>query len=129
MRICISGQQYGFLLKWFEALLALMVFSGVVVYSVGSIETLVVMDWRTTETYYELIHRVLLLVIGLELVRTLLVRDLVTIIDLLAFVIARKMLKPDLAAVDISLSVLAFVSLLIARRFLIVTSATEKNKE
>lgn len=129
MLVRISGQQYGFLLKWFEMLLALIVFIGVFVYSIGSIERLVVMDWRTTETYYELIHRVLLLVIGLELVRTLLARDLVTILDLLAFVIARKMLKPDLTAIDIALSVLAFVSLLIARRFLIVTPATEKNKE
>ncbi len=122
-------RQYGHLLKWCDGLLALLVLIGVAIYAIGSIQTLVVMDWKTTETYYELIFRVLLLVIGLELVRTLATRDLITMLDLLAFVIARKMLKPDLTSLDIALSVLAFVSLLIARRFLIVTPATEKNKE
>jgi hypothetical protein len=54
---------------------------------------------------------VLLLVIGLELVRTLVTHDLRAILELLALVVARKMLKPDLAVMDIFLSVLAFVAL------------------
>ncbi len=43
--------------------------------------------------------------------------DLGAILELLAFVIARKLLKPDLQALDILLSVLAFVALLAARRY------------
>jgi hypothetical protein len=68
------------------------------------------MDWRLTETFYELIYRVLLLVIGVELVRTLVTHDLRAVLELLAFVVARKMLKPDLGVLDILLSVLAFVA-------------------
>ena len=63
------------------------------------------MDWRSTETFYELTYRVLLLVIAVELVRTLITHDLTAILELLAFVIARKMLKPDLEAIDIVVSV------------------------
>jgi len=40
---------------------------------------------------------VLLLVIGLELVRMLVTHSLSAVLELLAFVIARKMLKPDLS--------------------------------
>jgi hypothetical protein len=39
-------------------------------------------------------------------------------LELVAFVIARKLLKPDPTALDILLSVAAFVALLAARRFL-----------
>jgi len=55
-----------------------------------------------------------LLVIAIELVRTLVTHDLRAILELLAFVVARKMLKPDLNVIDIVLSVLAFVALLAA---------------
>ena len=123
------SRQYESVVKWIEGLLALIVFGCVVVFAIHSIAALVVMDWRTTETYYELIHRVLLLVIGLELGRTLVVRDLMAILDLLAFVIARKMLRPDLTTPDIVLTVLAFVVILIARHFLVVIPSQRKNEK
>jgi hypothetical protein len=44
-------------------------------------------------------------VIAIELVRTLVTHDLRAILELLAFVVARKMLKPDLNVIDIVLSV------------------------
>ena len=117
------------LVKWFERLLALAELGGVVVYGIGSVQVIAGMDWRTTETFYELIYRVLLLGIGLELVRMLVVHDLMAVLELLAFVIARKMLKPDLAAVDIVLAVLAFVALLAARRFLFAAPSPQENEK
>lgn len=113
------AQVYARLVKWFELLLALGVLIGVVAHTFSSGMVLSDMDWRLTETFYELIYRVLLLVIGLELVRMLVVHDLMAILELLAFVIARKMLKPDIVALDIVLAVLAFVALLAARRYLL----------
>src|SRR5262249_11115213 len=83
----------------------------------------------TDETFYELIYRVLLLVIGVELVRTLVTHELRAILELLAFVVARKMLKPDLGVLDILLSVLAFVSLLAANRFLVSTPSPPESRE
>ena len=38
------------------------------------------------ETFYELIGRILLLVIGVELIRTLVTHDLTAVLELLAFV-------------------------------------------
>ena len=105
-------------LVWFERALALVVMVGVVVFAIGSIRILGGLDWRETETFYELIYRVLLLVIGLELARTLVTHELMAVLELLAFVIARKMLKPDLEALDIVLGVAAFVALMVARRYL-----------
>ena len=93
-----------------------MILGAVLVFGLGSTQTMAAMDWRMTETFYELIYRVLLLVIGVELVRTLVTHELRAILELLGFVVARKMLKPDLTVVDILLSVLAFVALIAANR-------------
>jgi hypothetical protein len=76
-----------------------------------------------------LIYRVLLLVIGVELVRTLVTHELRAILELLAFVVARKMLKPDLGVLDILLSVLAFVALLAANRYWLPASIPPESNE
>ncbi len=102
----------------FEMILALVVLCCVVVFASGSFVELAGMDWKITITFYDLIYRVLLLVIGLELVRMLLTHEIFAVLELLAFVIARKMLMPDLTTIDIVLAVVAFVSLLAARKFL-----------
>ena len=103
--------------RFLERLLALGVLISVLVALIKGGIFLAGEDWTQKETFYELIYRVLLLVIGLELVRMLITHSLAAVLELLAFVIARKMLKPDLTAVDIILSVLAFVSLLAGRRY------------
>ena len=78
-----------------ERILAFGILLGLVAFSLKSVTALMDMDWGRTETFYELIYRILLLVIGVELIRTLLTHDLMAILELLAFVVARKMLKPD----------------------------------
>ena len=105
--------------RWLERALAAAILVAVVAFAFSSASVLVGMDWRNTETFYEMIYRVLILVIGVELIRTLVTHDLGAVLELVAFVIARKLLKPDLTALDILLSVLAFVALLAARRFLL----------
>jgi hypothetical protein len=113
---------------WIERLLALVTLAGVFVFGLGSTQTFVAMDWRLTETFYELIYLVLLLVIAVELVRTLVTHDLRPLVELLAFVIARKMLKSDVAVLDILLSVLAFVALLGANRFWLSTPLPQESE-
>lgn len=107
--------------QWFERLLAVCIFLGVVAFTAHSAMAFSRMDWGSTETIYELVYRVLLAVIGLELIRTLLTHNLQSVLELLAFVVARKTLKPDLSVVDILLSVLAFAVLLVCRRYLVLT--------
>ena len=105
--------------RWLERALAVAILLAVIVFAVSSASVLAGMDWRQTETFYEMIYRVLILVIGVELIRTLVTHDLGAVLELIAFVIARKLLKPDLTALDILLSVTAFVALLAARHYLL----------
>ena len=113
------SQIYDILVKWLKIILASILLVGVVISSIGSVQMLMGMDWGEIESLYNLIYRLLLLVIGLELVRMLVTRNLTVVLELLAFIIARKILNPDLATLDVVLGILAFVALLAARRFLI----------
>jgi hypothetical protein len=112
-----------------ERVLALVILVGVLVFGARSIQMLVAMDWGLTETFYEATYRVLLLVIAIELVRTLVTHDLGALLEMLAFVIARKMLKPDLGMQDILLGALAFVALVAASRFWLSSSSEAERKE
>jgi sulfite exporter TauE/SafE len=100
-----------------EKILATIVILGVIVYALGSVLALIEMDWTQNEAFYEFIYRVLLIIIGLELARMLVTHSISAVLELLSFVIARKMLKPDLTSVDIILSVFAFVALAAARHY------------
>ena len=100
-----------------ERAIAVIVLIGVVIYILMSIPVLAQMDWTQTTTFYELIYRALIAIIGLELVRMLITHSIAAVLELLAFVIARKMLKPELTSLDIILSVVAFVALMAARHY------------
>jgi hypothetical protein len=104
-------------ITYLERIVAVGVIIGVLVYALKSFETLTTMDWNLTETYSELINRVLAIIIGLELVRMLVSHTISAVLELLAFVIARKVLKPELESVDVMLGVLAFVALMAARHY------------
>lgn len=101
-----------------EKLVAAATVIAVLVYGFQSVKTLSAMDWTSTETFYEFINRALIVVIGLELVRMLVNHSIGAVLELLAFVIARKMLKPDLSSLDIALSAGSFVALMAARHYL-----------
>lgn len=113
------------LIKWscasatvFERLLAFAIIVGVIIFGAFSVVALTELNWQDSETMYEMIYRVLLMVIGVELARLLVTHNLNAILELLAFVVARKMLKPGITSVDILLSVIAFAALLAAQRYL-----------
>ena len=114
---------------WIERLLALVILGGVLVFGLRSAQALAAMDWRLTETFYELIYRVLLLVIAVELIRTLVTHELRAILELLAFVVARKKLKPDLTVRDILFSVLAFVALIAANHYWLTPPGPPESEE
>ncbi len=101
-----------------EKLVAAATVIAVLVYGSQSVKVLTTMDWSSTETFYEFINRALIVVIGLELVRMLVNHSIGAVLELLAFVIARKMLKPDLESLDIALSAGSFVALMAARHYL-----------
>ncbi len=109
-----------------ERVIATIVFIAVIAFTVLSFPTLANMDWSNIETFYALIYRVLLIVIGMELVRMLVTHSIAAVLELLAFVIARKMLHPDLTSVDIMLGVVAFVALMGSRHYFTEGSFEQK---
>ena len=111
-----------------EKFVALAVIVGVLAYALYSVAVMADMDWSVTTTYYELINRVLAVIIGLELVRMLVSHSIASVLELLAFVIARKMLKPDLDSVDVMAGVLAFVALMAARHYFTESGFLEEGK-
>lgn len=115
-------------ITFMEKLVALAVIAGVLAYAVYSVGVMAGMDWSVTETYYELINRVLAVIIGLELVRMLVSHSIASVLELLAFVIARKMLKPDLGSIDIMAGVLAFVALMAARHYFTESGFLEEDE-
>lgn len=104
VKIIISFLSFGLLL-------------GIGLFAVESVKELSVMDWGKDATFYEFLHRSLLIVIAVELVYSLLVHDFRVIIEIIGFVIARKMLKPELASQEILLLVIAFCILIVVRRY------------
>jgi hypothetical protein len=102
-----------------EKVTALVVMLAVVRFGLNSASVMAVLDWSDIATIYAVIERVLLAVIGLELARMLLTHSITAVLELIAFVIARKILKPDLESIDIFLSVIAFVALLGARHYFV----------
>lgn len=100
-----------------ERVVAAVVLIAVCMYCVASVNVMLEMDWSQTETLYELIYRALVAVIGLELVRMLVTHSLASVVELIAFIISRRMLKQDMTSLDIATNVVALVTLLIARYY------------
>jgi len=103
---------------WLERVLAIAILTGMTAFFFGSLGIMATENWSQIDTLYELLNRILLLVICLELIRTMVTHKLEAVLELLAFVVARKTMKPDLTVVDILLCSLSFVMLLAARKYL-----------
>lgn len=103
------------MIQAFEYFFAVMLLFIVFVSVVTSIGVFVQSDWSRNQTFYDLIYRILLLVIGLELARLLITHNLQSVIELIAFVIARKTLKPDVTSFDILLIGISFALLILSR--------------
>lgn len=115
------------IIRYFEYLLSFFVIVFVFISFVFGFFEIYKMDWGSTETFYEMIHRAMAVVIALEFVRMLITHKLNIVLELLAFVIARKMLLPGLTALDILLSIIAFVILITARFYIFGIDKKEKD--
>jgi len=103
------------IIQIFEYFFAVILLFVVLIAIISSVGIFVQSDWSLNETFYDLIYRILLLVIGLELARLLITHNLQSVIELIAFVIARKTLKPDVSSVEILLISIAIFLLILSR--------------
>ncbi len=101
-----------------EMFLAGLTLIAVFWYTIVSATILIGMDWADPETFQLFINKMLVAIIGIELMRMLLYHSIGSVLELLAFVIARKMLYPDLTSIDLFINTGAFMLLMAARHFL-----------
>ncbi len=111
-----------------EKFLAILVGAGVIAFILFSIPVITALDWGSIEAFYELVNRVLAIMIGLELMRMFISHSIGAVLELLTFVIARKMLHPDISSLDIIFSVLAFVALMAARHYFMERCFDQENE-
>jgi hypothetical protein len=107
------------LVMWCERVIALALLFAVVCFFLGTLRMALGVDWNSMTTLHELGQRVLLMTIVLELVRTLISHELSSLVNLLSFVIARRMLEPQTAFWEVPLGVAAFAALMATRRYLL----------
>jgi len=69
------------------------------------------MDWSNIDTFYQFISFILLLLVGVELIRLIVLHSITTVLELMILIVARKMLSPDLDSLGILLSVIALATL------------------
>ncbi len=100
-----------------EFLLASVVVIGTAWYVFLGLEQLYI-DSYSAVFYTELITILLNAIIGVEIARVLVTHSLVGIVDILGFVMARKVLDPAVAATDVLIVVVAFGVLVYVRQWL-----------
>lgn len=106
------------LVAWLERIIALALLLGVVCFFLATMRIAWGYDWGAMVTLHDVGQRILLMTIGLELVRTLISHELASLVNLMAFVIARRMLEPQTAFWEVPLGVAAFAALMATRRYL-----------
>lgn len=111
-----------------ERLLAFAILIGLLIYCYQSSIEMLSWDWSSNETFYQFVYKILLAVIAVELIRTLVTHDLMAILELIAFVVARKMLNPQITSQEILICSLAFVAMLIAYKYLLPASPRQLRK-
>jgi len=106
---------YEEVVRWFERLLAIFIFFGLILFIVSYAQKFLNSNWQDIGTYEHMVHVVLSMIIGLEAVRLLTTHSLESVLELLAFVVARKALEPNATSVDLVLVVAAFTVLIAGR--------------
>lgn len=106
------------LLVWYERVIALALLIGIAVFFMATLKTSWGLDWSSVGSLHEMWQRVLMVTIGLELVRTLISHNPSSLVNLLSFVIARRVLEPQTAFWEVPLGVAAFAALMATRRYL-----------
>ncbi len=115
------------LVVWCERIIALALLFGIVCFFLATVKTAFGFDWGSMAALHEVGQRILLMTIGLELVRTLISHELASLVNLMSFVIARRMLEPQNPFWEIPLGVAAFAALMATRRYLM--NGTSGNAE
>ncbi len=117
------------LLAWYERIIALALLIGIAVFFMATLKASLDLDWSSVGSLHEIWQRVLMVTIGLELVRTLISHNPSSLVNLLSFVIARRVLEPQTAFWEVPLGVAAFAALMATRRYLMPGDPPEEDDD
>lgn len=98
-----------------EFVLGIVVVAGSMWYLFTGLVELFALQLDPINAFNEFIHLLLAVIIGFEVARILITHNLLAIIEILGFVIARKVLAPETTAEDILIAIIAFAVLVAAR--------------
>jgi hypothetical protein len=87
------------------------------------------LNWNSMATLHEIGQRVLLITIIMELVRTLISHELASLVNLMSFVIARRMLEPQTEFWEVPLGVASFAALMATKKYLFKGEVKDANEE
>lgn len=96
------------LLEITEILLAAMVFISVVYFGMNGTLGFLAKDWSSMSVMYDFISFILLILLGLEVARLILVHSITVVMELMLLIVARKMLYPEIAPLDLLYCAMAF---------------------
>lgn len=125
----ISRERQKVLLHGIELGLACVVIVGVVVSFIFQIPNFIGADWSQTETFMSFLEAILHLAVGIELARLLISYNISTVIELLVFVLARKILLYEESSVGLVLLVLSVIALFASRYFFIKRPKIKKAQD
>ncbi len=91
-----------------ELILAIVVFVVVLYFGFNMAKGFILIDWSAASSLYEFISFVLLILLGLEVSRLIAVHNITVVMEIMLLIIARKMLYPDISALDLLFSTIAF---------------------
>ena len=116
----LLNQYAGNAIHFFLSLLALVILAAAAVAAYETVVREFPKLWQPTDEYKALqkvIENVLLVAIAAELALLLLFHRTSSAVEVIIFVIARKIVTPDITAVELVLSIAALVGLLITRYY------------
>ena len=111
-----------------EFLLATLVVLGTAWYLFISLDVLIADSGMPALFFSDLINIFLSAVIGIEVARVLITHNLMGIFEILALVMARKVLDPDVTAVEVLLVSVSFAVLVFVRGFLLKQDRESEDK-
>lgn len=99
--------RYGILVVT-EIILSVTVFFSVVYFGFNAAQSFLLKDWSSMSVMHEFISFILLIILGLEVARLILVHSITVVMELMLLIIARKMLHPEIVAIDLLFTTVAF---------------------
>ena len=116
----ILNQYAGNVIHIFLSLLALVILAAAAVAAYETVVREFPKLWQPTDEYKALLHvieNILLVAIAAELALLLLFHRTSSAVEVIIFVIARKIVTPDITAVELVLSIAALAGLLVVRYY------------